>query len=111
MLQVPHMLDALAKLINAGLPSICHTIEWPLCCLQKHTLGCCSMTATPDAGQCCSKLCATFPPAGQLKIAYTEYSLDEFAEALDHALDEGKNSKIVLRMPECSIDQWQDSRP
>jgi hypothetical protein len=43
--------------------------------------------------------------AGQLKIAYTEYNLTEFAEALDHALDDGKNSKIMLRMPECSLDQ------
>lgn len=44
-------------------------------------------------------------PAGQLKLAYTEYKLEEFAEALDHALDNGINSKIVLRMPECSFDQ------
>jgi hypothetical protein len=46
-------------------------------------------------------------PAGQLKLAYTEYKLDEFAEALDHALDNGINSKIVLRMPECSINLQQ----
>lgn len=52
-LQVPQMLEALAKLVNAEM----------------------------------------------LKIAYTEYQLDEFAEALDHALDAGKNTKILLRMP------------
>ncbi|KAK9829388.1 hypothetical protein WJX72_005534 [[Myrmecia] bisecta] len=37
--------------------------------------------------------------AGKLTVAYTEYELaTEFEEALDHALDHGKNTKVLLRM-------------
>ena len=33
-----------------------------------------------------------------LALAFTEYELEEFPEALDHAMDSGRNSKILLTM-------------
>ena len=39
--------------------------------------------------------------AGKLAASVTEYELStEFDEAMDHALDRGKNTKIVLRVSE-----------
>ena len=39
--------------------------------------------------------------AGKLAAAVTEYELStEFDEALDHALDRGKNTKVILRVSE-----------
>lgn len=37
--------------------------------------------------------------AGKLTAAYTEYELGtEFAEALDHALERGSNTKVLLKV-------------
>lgn len=42
--------------------------------------------------------------AGKLNAAYTEYELSsEFEEALDHAMDRGKNTKVMLRMQEVGV--------
>ncbi|KAF5827475.1 hypothetical protein DUNSADRAFT_610 [Dunaliella salina] len=41
--------------------------------------------------------------AGLLTVAYTEYDLQEFSEALDHALSPGRCSKVLLRMPPMSV--------
>ena len=108
------MLDALAKLINAGVqclltadcplsPRLREATETTLQCTVIYLVH--SDTATSNAVlYSVLKLSPIITPAGQLKLAYTVYRLDEFAEALDHALDSGINSKIVLRMPECSIN-------
>jgi D-arabinose 1-dehydrogenase-like Zn-dependent alcohol dehydrogenase len=46
--------------------------------------------------------------AGKIAAAVTEYELSsEFDEALDHALDRGKNTKVVLRVSEVG-EQYDD---
>ena len=42
---------------------------------------------------------ATLVNADKLRLNYTEYELStEFDEALDHALEDGKGTKIVLKV-------------
>ena len=45
--------------------------------------------------------------AGKLAAAVTEYELStEFDDALDHAMDRGKNTKVILKMAEVG-EQYQ----
>lgn len=42
--------------------------------------------------------------ADKLRINYTEYELStEFTEALEHASEEGRNTKVILKMNDVGI--------
>ena len=42
--------------------------------------------------------------AGKLKLAHTEYDLaSEFGEALEHALERGRSTKIILRVGDVGV--------
>jgi len=42
--------------------------------------------------------------ADKLTIAYTEYELStEFDEALDHALEEGRNTKVLIKVTDIGV--------
>ena len=44
---------------------------------------------------------ATLVSAGKIKLNYTEYEIaGEFNEALEHALESGRSTKVLLRMQE-----------
>ena len=39
----------------------------------------------------------------RVRVFHGRYELTEFAEALDHAQDTGKNTKVLLRMSEVGV--------
>lgn len=42
--------------------------------------------------------------AGKLSLAYTEYELgSEFSEALEHALERGANTKVLLKVSDIGV--------
>ena len=42
--------------------------------------------------------------ADKLRVTYTEYELGtEFDEALDHALEEGRSTKILLKVKDIGV--------
>jgi len=55
---------------------------------------------------------ATLVNADKLRLNYTEYELStEFDEALDHALEDGKGTKIVLKVNDIGNTYGDENDP
>ena len=55
---------------------------------------------------------ATLVNADKLRLNYTEYELStEFDEALDHALKDGKGTKIVLKVNDIGNTYGDENDP